>query len=46
VLLRRAKQVVIDAFLLAGEHMWTSLENVDLSGEVNCMYLGADAFED
>lgn len=34
LLLRDVKQVGIDAFLLVGEHMWTSLGSVDLSGDL------------
>ena len=34
MLLRDAKQVVTDVFLLVGEHIWTSLGSVDLLGDV------------
>lgn len=39
MLLRGAKQVGIDAFLLVGEHMWTSLGSVDLSGDLTACNL-------
>lgn len=34
MLLRHARQVVIDAVLLVGKHIWASLGSVDLLGDV------------